>query len=81
MTVRATGLGRASRPEFDGHRLAAHLAHLLVLLASAFEAHPESFDLAEPASLGGLADPLVQVRDDLGEALDLSRIGSQHGTA
>lgn len=65
----------------DDGGLAAKLSHLLVLLAGAGEAGLESFDFAEPAAFGGFPDAVVQVGDDLGEALGLGRVRPQHGTA
>ncbi len=76
----AAGATTAER-EVDSRGLATKLAHLLVLLPSAFETDLESFDLAEPAAFRRLADPLVQVGDDLGKPLGLSRVRPQHRAA
>ena len=62
------GPGGTGGAEFDGDSAGAGPAHLLGFLTGGLKADLESFDLAEPAAFGGLADALVQAGDDLCQA-------------
>lgn len=75
-TFVVTALSESGRSQRD--RGLAELPHLGELLSGAGEADLQSFDLAEPASFGGLAYPFVQVGDDLGEAHGLGRVGPEY---
>lgn len=69
------------RAEIERNAASSDSAELSGLLAGRVQADLESFYLAEPAAFGGLADPLVQAGDDLGEPHALLRVDAEHRAA
>src|SRR5439155_1352935 len=66
----------------DGHaEVGCGALHLGEFLFGCGEAGPQTVDFAEPATLSGLGDPLVETVDDALETLVLLVVGAEHGAA